>query len=69
MRTFLSVPAQSYFKKLLFECSDIDVTSNLVFEDNEIRCTNAGVLPHGNSASFFDWANVPHSANWSYSRK
>ena len=54
---------------MLFECSDIDVTSNLVFEDNEIRCTNAGVLPHGNSASFFDWANVPHSANWSYSRK
>lgn len=52
-----------YRNTLLWKCSayDIDVSSNLIIEDNDIQCTNGGVLPHGNSASFFDWQNVPHS--------
>ena len=54
---------------LLWKCSgyDMDVSSNIIFEHNNITATEAGVLPHGNSISFYDYAHVPTSANWSFS--
>jgi len=46
---------------------DMDVSSNIIFEDNRIAATEAGVLPHGNSVSFYNWRSTPSSANWSFS--
>ena len=45
----------------------MDVSSNVIFEDNDITSTERGVLPHGNSVSFYDWRAVPAAANWSFS--
>ena len=45
----------------------MDVSSNMIFEDNTIRSTEAGQLPHGNSVSFYDWRHVPAASNWSFS--
>ena len=55
--------------QVLWKCSgyDMDVSSNIVFENNNFTSTNAGILPHGNSVSFYDYQNVPTSANWSFS--
>jgi len=52
-----------------WKCSayDMDVTSNVIFEDNVLGSTEPGVLPHGNSISFYDWHTVPSAANWSFS--
>lgn len=52
-----------------WKCSgyDMDVSSNMIFEQNNLTSTEAGVLPHGNSVSFYDYQNVPSSANWSFS--
>ena len=47
-------------------CWPID-HSNMIFEDNNITSTEPGILPHGNSVSFYDYQNVPSSANWSFS--
>lgn len=55
--------------KLLWRCSgyDMDVSSNMIFESNNLTSTEAGVLPHGNSVSFYDFQHVPTSENWSFS--
>ena len=55
--------------QVLWKCSgyDMDVSSNIVFENNNFTSTNAGILPHGNSVSFYDYQNFPTSANWSFS--
>jgi hypothetical protein len=52
-----------------WKCSayDMDVSSNMIFEDNVLSSTEPGVIPHGNSISFYDWHAVPSSANWSFS--
>jgi hypothetical protein len=54
---------------LLWKCSgyDMDVSSNMIFEENNLTSTEAGVLPHGNSVSFYDFHNVPTSENWTFS--
>jgi hypothetical protein len=38
---------------VLWRCSayDMDVSDRVVFEDNDIICTEHGVIPHGNSIS------------------
>lgn len=58
-----------HHNRLLWHCSafDMDVSSRIIFEDNEIICTQQGVIPHGNSASFYDWAHHPASKGYSYS--
>jgi hypothetical protein len=43
---------------------DMDVSSRIIFEDNTVRSTEAGVEPHGNSISFYDWRNCPASQLW-----
>lgn len=55
--------------QLLWQCSafDMDVSSRIVFEDNNITCTSGGVIPHGNSVSFYDWAHTPSSQSFSFS--
>jgi hypothetical protein len=52
-----------------WKCSafDMDVSSNVIFEDNNVSGTEAGVIPHGNSLSFYDWQTEPSAANWSFS--
>ena len=39
----------------------------MIFEDNRVVGTEAGVIPHGNSISFYGWQTTPSSANWSFS--
>lgn len=55
---------------IFWQCSafDMDVSASIVFEDNTLVCTNAGVLPHGNSVSGYDWRTRPVSQFWSLSR-
>ena len=52
-----------------WKCSayDMDVSSNIIFEDNTIMSTQPGVIPHGNSISFYDWQHYPAASNWSFS--
>lgn len=54
---------------LLWQCSafDMDVSSRVVFEDNNLTCTQAGVIPHGNSISSYDQLSIPFSQGFSYS--
>jgi hypothetical protein len=55
---------------LIWHCSayDLDVSSRIVWEDNTITETDAGVFPHGNSVSFYDWGRFPYaSVSYSYS--
>lgn len=53
---------------LLWQCAafDMDVSSRVVFEYNNLTCTQKGVIPHGNSISFYDWAHVPSSVSYSF---
>ena len=53
---------------LLWQCSafDMDGSSRIVFEDNTITCTQAGMIPHGNSISTYDWQNHPASVSYLY---
>jgi hypothetical protein len=45
---------------ILWKCSayDMDVSSNMIFEDNRVESTEAGVIPHGNSISFYDVSSM-----------
>jgi hypothetical protein len=54
---------------LSWQCSafDMDVSSRIIFEDNVLACSSAGVIPHGNSVSFYDWRHTPVSQGMSYS--
>jgi hypothetical protein len=53
-----------------WQCSafDFDTTDYVVFEENEIHCTNKGLLPHGSSISGYDWGGKPSSRFWSVAR-
>lgn len=53
---------------LLWQCSafDMDGSSRVIFEDNTITCTQAGMIPHGNSISTYDWQNHPASVSYLY---
>ena len=44
-----------------WKCSgyDIDTSSNIIFEDNTVVSTEAGVIPHGNSISFCKDLDTP----------
>lgn len=48
---------------LLWHCSafDMDIVSRIIFEDNTITCTDPGVIPHGNSISFYNYAMNPEN--------
>ena len=43
--------------RFFWRCSmmDMDVSDRVVFEDNDITCTEEGVVPHGNSISGWGW--------------
>ena len=42
---------------IYWRCSayDLDVSDRVIMEDNQIICTEKGVVPHGNSISGYDW--------------
>jgi hypothetical protein len=46
----------------------LDVTDRTIIEHNEIRSTEKGVVPHGNSISGYDFNHHPSSRWWSYAR-
>lgn len=54
---------------VLWHCAafDMDVSSRIVFEDNTLTCTDAGVIPHGNSISAYDYRHTPASQSVFYS--
>ena len=55
---------------ILWRCSayDLDVSDRVIFEDNVVKCTERGVVPHGNSISGYDYPTHPSSRYWSVAR-
>ena len=51
---------------IFWRCSayDMDVSDRIIFEDNEVVCTEHGVVPHGNSISGYDITSNPSSRWW-----
>jgi hypothetical protein len=56
--------------KVYWRCSgfDLDVSDRVVFEDNQIVCTEKGVVPHGNAVSGYDSYRNPSARWWSFTR-
>ena len=55
---------------IYWRCSayDMDVSDRIIFEENQIVCTEHGVVPHGNSVSGYDARTNPSSRWWSFAR-
>jgi hypothetical protein len=54
----------------LWHCSfmDLDTSSRIFFANNRANLTDAGLIPHGNSISVYDWRSQPASRHWLFAR-